>query len=189
MLYRLLFCLLTIGVALNVPDTYAYAGAYLVNGNKHILIADGYVGFTTATDTIKFGGGHILSFEIERLTKDSILLRRPRMYTELAIPYSGEQAEYMPEGETRRGRFFRDEGQKYQHVVSVQGYEYRRYALKDITTFQYPSRADERGIGCMGCVIAMVIPGVNAWVYYRLRARYHPSNYKMSDGWHFEVKE
>lgn len=167
MAYRLLFCLLAIFVALKVPNTYAYQGAYLVKGEKYIFIADGYVGFTTPTDTIKFEGQQELSFTIVAITNDSITIRRPEIYTNHDLLYK----------------------KKKYAAIQVQQYEYCRYALKDITTFQYPSKADERGIGCMGCAIAMVVPGVNIYLYYKLRNRYHPSNYKMCDGWHFEVKE
>jgi hypothetical protein len=126
----------------------------------------GRVGFTTADDTIEFEGEGQLSFTIVSISPDSITIKRPELHTETLLPYKGRK--------------------KVQRL-SVEKYEYRKYALEDITTFQYPSKADEDE-GCMACMFLMAMPGVNVWLYYKLRKRYHPSNYKMSDGWKFHVK-
>jgi hypothetical protein len=155
----------------------------LIKKGKKVIIQSGWIGLTTKTDTIKYFGQKDLSYEIEKITKDSIYVRAPLFYRyKLALASQNSYGSYAG---FRYLRSFRKHKVKYDAFIAIDSFTTKGFSYNDILSVQYPPEGSN-STGCIMCIFLPVIPVANVWFYYKMRRRFHPRNYNLAN-WKMQV--
>jgi hypothetical protein len=137
---------------------------YIQNGNRKIKIIEGsFLDVKTWDDSIEFPEIKKHSaFEINKMTFDSIEIRRS----------TGLKDTFRYKFNIWTGQDIKNKKQFYK-VPS--GYEYKRYALKDLSRLKYTFQHDQSGSGCIACIF---VPGLNIYYFWSKSRRTKVFNIK-----------
>lgn len=156
----------------------------LVKGKDTILIMNeewrtDLIGLTTATDTIVYDHKDKteLGYEVHRIDEDSIIVKRPKVYRDTLIVYENNNYSFHLHGH-RFKNHRRKDGLHYVTWLAVDEYEYRSFAYKDITSFQYPPKAH---IIQSACIVCIIMPFTYPFLIRESSLRTIPRTYKIPD--------
>lgn len=139
-----------------------------------------WIGLTTRTDTIRYFGEKEYSYKIAKITGDSIYVEEPVDFHFDVRPRNlpGHSTNQISGG--RYLKTFKKSKIRYDTYIVIDSMRIKGFSYQEITSIQYPPEGSSM-TGCIMCVFLPIIPVANVWLYHKMRKRYHPRSYDMTE--------
>lgn len=141
-------------------------------------INGGFIGVSTDELSIPYKEHGVLSYQIVRFTKDTLLLRRPLQYHDTVtsfylscVPYIGKDYLYY--------KPFRKNGKPLCKLYIIDAYTYKVVLPDQLKTISYPPGAPKMYDN--GCIFCAFIPVYNIFYLRQTRKKSVPRTYNLSE--------
>lgn len=145
------------------------------NGKIISIKNENFIGLMTKDETVKYKEDGNLSYRLYKISKDTLVLRKPAIYRDSIIDFTGKSGSYLKANWIFTENLSK-EGKVLYKVAMVERYNYKTFAIAEITSLQFPPKIDQKRVGCVFCIF---IPIYNLF-YIAESKQYHlPKSYSM----------